>query len=174
MQQSFPLSSEEALEAQETHQLLTHNYFEELGESSRPQIIVKTADSQTHTRRQTHTHKNILQLWVLSLPLGVPLYMHLNTDLLMLSLNSFSVLICPCMCVFVITCLSLFAWKGSICFFTIPQSAVHWTSVTMPPVIQGPPHVPFTLWFWQRCRTYPDLQCKSGKNSLSITITMDN
>lgn len=109
MQRSFPLSSKEALEARETHQLLTHNYFKELGESSRPQIIVKTADSQTHTRRQTHTHKNILQLWVLSLTLSVPFYMRLYTDLLMLSLNSFSVLICPCMCVFVIKCLSLLA-----------------------------------------------------------------
>lgn len=66
MQRSFPLSSEEALEALETHQLLTHNYFEELGESSRPQIIVKTADSQTHTHRQTHTQKYTTTVGALS------------------------------------------------------------------------------------------------------------
>lgn len=33
---SFPLSSEEALESQRTHQPLTHNYLKELGESSCP------------------------------------------------------------------------------------------------------------------------------------------
>lgn len=46
MHHSFPLSSEEAFEAQGTHQPFTHNYLKELGESSCPQIIVKTPHSQ--------------------------------------------------------------------------------------------------------------------------------
>lgn len=39
-------SSYLALEAQETHQPLTHNYLKKMGEGSCPQIMVKTADSQ--------------------------------------------------------------------------------------------------------------------------------
>ena len=62
MHHSFPLSSEEALGAQETHQPLTHNYLKELGESSCPQIIVKAPDSQQHIERaHTHTHSYTLK-----------------------------------------------------------------------------------------------------------------
>lgn len=56
MHHSFPLSSEEALEAQETHQLLTHNYLKELGESSCPQIIVKLQIPREQHMEYAHTH----------------------------------------------------------------------------------------------------------------------
>lgn len=56
MHHSFPLSSEEALEAQETHQLLTHNYLKELGESSCPQIIVKLQIPREQHMEYAHTY----------------------------------------------------------------------------------------------------------------------
>lgn len=46
---SYPLTTEEDLEAQGTHQPLTHSYLKELGESSCPQIMVKAHDSKNRS-----------------------------------------------------------------------------------------------------------------------------
>ncbi len=93
MQHSVPLSSEEALETQETRQSLTHNYLKELGESSCPQIIVKTVDSQraayvvrTHTHTYIHTY--------------TPIVVYYNSRC---SLFSYCVCILSCSCVFPIS-----------------------------------------------------------------------
>lgn len=56
MHHFFPLSSEEALVPQETHQPLTHNYLRELGESSCPQIVVKTQIPRKHPMVRTQIH----------------------------------------------------------------------------------------------------------------------